>query len=75
MKAIYIFSVFLIVLTYVPITVILICWTVVFGFIACLIDAILAKPNLFRKYAMMPLKAYKKLVLSFFDTARPTISK
>ena len=46
-----------------------------FGFIAVFIDAILAKPNLFRKYATMPLKAHKKFVLSFFDTAKPIISK
>ena len=72
-KAFYIFSVFIVVLTWLPITVILICWAIGFGFIAVFIDAIILKPNKFRKYATMPLKAYKKLVLSFFDTARPII--
>lgn len=65
MKAFYFFCVLLIVLTWLPITIILICWAIGFGLIACFIDAILAKPNLSRKYATMPLKAYRKFVLFF----------
>jgi len=74
MKATYIFFVFLVVLTWVPIIIILVCLGFGFGLIACFIDGILAKPNWLRKYATKPLKVYNRFLLSFFHQAKKAIS-